>query len=126
VRFANSRARQDEKLASESLVTARGQSDRSFFAICESLVPKPYQKPPKQHQIVLGPSSFSQQRHLFLNGKSLNCLGESIGDAATARALYQTRLSIITGDLGAGGICPAAQGDWGLADDDGQSGWRAE
>jgi hypothetical protein len=53
-------------------------------------------------------------------------LCESIGDDATALALYQTRLSIITGDFEAGGVRPAVQGDWGLADDDGQSGWRAE
>jgi hypothetical protein len=75
---------------------------------------------------VLAPSSFSQQRHLFLNAKSLNCVSESIGAAAAVLALYQTRLSIITGLFLTGDTSSEGQGNWGLADDDGQVGWRAE
>jgi hypothetical protein len=73
---------------------------------------------------VLAPSPFFQQRHLFLKTESLNCPRESIGDAAAALALYQTRLSIITGLTG--GTVLRMRGDWGLADDDGQAGERAE
>jgi len=42
-------------------------------------------------QIVLMPSSFSQQRHIFLMGKTLNCGGESVGQIAASPRLYQTR-----------------------------------
>jgi hypothetical protein len=110
-------------------VTKRDQSETSIFAICEALAPKPDQSVPKQHQIVLAPSYFSQQRHLFLRTESLNCLRESIGVAATALALYQTRLSIIhrpTESTVDGGTRPADAGNWGLADDECQVGGRAE
>jgi hypothetical protein len=110
-------------------VSKRDQSDTSIFAFCETVAPKPDQFLSKQHQIVLGPSYFSQQRHLFLKTESLNCLRESIGDDATTLVLYQTRLSIITGPWNQRWpVAPALsrQGDWGLADDDGQAGGRAE